>query len=149
MKSTLRKIYFGYITFSSLLTLIAAPLSAVMRFAWYHEWVSPAYFLGEAIAAGLVTGAPAYSLPALVLLIALCVGGLIGLLGNRKWAAALILPVLGGSALLPLLFLLLLVAVGAWGFTISYILSLIVDIALLILYWPLRKGETQSKGDSR
>ena len=139
MKSTLRKIYFGYITISSLLTLIVAPLSAFMKFAWYHELVSPAYFLGEALAAGLVTGAPEYSLPALLLLIALCVGGLMGLIGDRKWAAALILPILGGVSLLPLLFLLLLVAVGEWGFTISYTLSLIVSIALLILYIPLRK----------
>jgi hypothetical protein len=137
VKSTLRKIYFGYITLSSLLTLIVAPLSAVLRFGWYREWVSPAYFLGESLAAGLITGAPEYSLPALLLLIALCVGGLMGLIGERKWAAALILPILGGLSLLPLLYLLLLAATGAWGFTISYVLSLVINIALLILYIPL------------
>ncbi len=137
MKTTFRKIYFGYITISSLLTLIWAPFSALGKFGWYHELVSPAYFLGESLAAGLITGAPEYSLPALLLLIALCVGGLIGLIGDRKWAAALILPILGGLSLLPLLYLFLLAAVGAWGFTISYVLSLIVNIALCILYVPL------------
>ncbi|MBQ8381786.1 MAG: hypothetical protein IJX47_01125 [Clostridia bacterium] len=63
-----------------------------------------------------------------------------GLLGIRKWAAALILPILGGGVLLPLLLLLPGLGVGALlNGNIAFCLSPMISVALLIFYFPLMK----------
>ncbi|MBQ8287969.1 MAG: hypothetical protein IJX76_04260 [Clostridia bacterium] len=138
MKTTLQKIYFGYVAAASLLTLVLAPLSILLERSWYHDFVSPVYFWGELLSAGIALGEWGNVLLAVLLLVAVAAGAILGLLGIRKWAAALILPILGGGVLLPLLLLLLGLGVGTLlNVNIAFCLSPVISVALLIFYFLL------------
>ncbi len=128
------KLFYGYIGAAALLSVVIVAASVLFRIDWYFHLVTPTYLYQQLLLTGIAL-CEWWQIALSAVLLAVQIGGaILGICGQTKWAKALLLPALIAHLTVQLPYLLLFLIEG-----IAYWVSLLLNVVLLSLWYPVTK----------